>query len=271
VLDRGFLLGDGVYEVIPVYAGKLFRLQQHLERLQHSLDGIRFDNPHTAAEWDVILNELVARNTAGAGSDQSLYLQVTRGVAPRRDHAFPNTSTPTVFAMSTALAPVDMKQLEQGIDVITLEDIRWKHCNIKAITLLANVLARQEALDSGAHDAILIRDGEANEGAASNLFIVSNGVIRTPPKGSKLLPGITRDLILELIQANQLPYEEATITETDLAQADEIWLTSSTKEILPVTSLNGQKVGNGKAGEQWRRMITIYQAFKQSLRAGQGH
>lgn len=273
VLDRGFLLGDGVYEVIPAYGGQLFRLPQHLERLQHSLDGIRIDNPYTMQQWTEILAELVQRNAGVAPQtpDQSVYLQVTRGVAPKRDHVFPRGITPTVFAMSTPLPGVDIEQLKQGVSAITLEDVRWQHCNIKAITLLANVLSRQQALDSGAQEAILIRDGKANEGAASNLFIVANGVLKTPPKGSKLLPGITRDLIIELARAHDIPAEESEISAEELAQAEEIWLTSSTKEILPVTRLDDQTIGDGRAGAHWRRMINLYQAFKESLRAGDSH
>jgi len=202
VLDRGFLLGDGIYEVIPVYSGKLFRLDQHLQRLDSSLKGVQITPPYSHEEWEKILTELVGRTE---GDDQSVYLQITRGVAPIRDHQFPENITPTVFAMSNPFSLPSSALLEKGISVITLEDIRWKHCNIKAITLLAKVPSRQQALDEGAMDAILVRDGEAIEGAASNLFIVKDNTILTPPKSEKLLPGITRDLILELAQANNIP------------------------------------------------------------------
>lgn len=264
VLDRGFLLGDGIYEVIPVYAGNLFRLEQHLERLDQSIQGVKISPPYNHKEWEHILHALVERSH---GENQSVYLQVTRGVAPKRDHAFPKNTTPTVFAMSNPFSPPDSDLLEKGISVITLEDIRWKHCNIKAITLLANVLSRQQALDEGATDAILIRDGEAIEGAASNLFIVKNDVLITPPKSEKLLPGITRDLILELSQANDINFKETIITEKELENADEIWLSSSTKEILPVTHINNKTVGNGKPGSAWRRMLTIYHDYKRSLKS----
>ena len=196
------MLGDGIYEVIPVYSGKLFRLDQHLQRLDSSLKGVQITPPYSHEEWEKILTELVGRTE---GDDQSVYLQITRGVAPIRDHQFPENITPTVFAMSNPFSLPSSALLEKGISVITLEDIRWKHCNIKAITLLANVLSRQQALDEGAMDAILVRDGEAIEGAASNLFIVKDNTILTPPKSEKLLPGITRDLILELAQANNIP------------------------------------------------------------------
>lgn len=264
VLDRGFLFGDGVYEVIPVYGGNLFRLEQHLQRLDHSLAGVRIDNPMSRALWRDTLEELVQRNGDG---DQSLYFQVTRGAAPKRDHAFPANVLPTVFMMSTPLAPLPADMAQNGIAAVTLADIRWQKCDIKAITLLPNVLLRQEAIDKGAAEAILLRDGLAVEGAASNLFIVKDGAIITPPKGPQLLPGITRDLILELAAAHQVPHRETDITEADLRTADEIWLTSSTKEIMPVTRLDGQAVSGGKPGPVWAKMIGLYQDYKRTLSA----
>ncbi|MGB5337936.1 MAG: aminotransferase class IV, partial [Gammaproteobacteria bacterium] len=195
VLDRGFLFGDGVYEVIPVYAGRLFRLSHHLQRLDDSLEAVRIGNPLAQASWSELLDELITRNHGG---DQNIYLQVTRGVAARRDHAFPADTRPTVFAMSTpGDPPVDIPSVT-GIKAVTLPDIRWELCNIKAITLLPNVMLRQQAVDADTAEAILTRDGFATEGAASNLFIVSNGLLLTPPKSPALLPGITRDLVLEL-------------------------------------------------------------------------
>ncbi len=264
VLDRGFLFGDGVYEVIPVYGGNLFRLEQHLQRLDHSLAGVRIGNPMSRTLWRDTLDELVERN---GGGDQSIYFQVTRGAAPKRDHAFPANVLPTVFMMSTPLAPLPADLAQNGIAAITLADIRWQMCDIKAITLLPNVLLRQEALDKGAAEAILLRDGLAVEGAASNLFIVKDGAIITPPKGPQLLPGITRDLILELAAAHQVPHRETVITEAELRAADEIWLTSSTREILPVTRLDGQAVSGGKPGPVWARMIGLYQDYKRTLGA----
>lgn len=268
VLDRGFLFGDGVYEVIPVYGGRLFRLEQHLDRLDQSLAGIRLANPHTRPEWRQIIGQLVELQ---GGGDQSVYLQVTRGAAPKRDHAFPADVRATVFAMSSPLTPNPPEVAQQGVAAITLEDIRWKYCHIKAVTLLANVLLRQQALDGGAVESILIRDGEVTEGAASNVFIVRAGELLTPPKGPFLLPGITRDLILELAAANGIPHREAAITEADLASAAEIWVTSSTREILPVTTLNGVPVGNGKPGPQWTRMAALFQAYKECLRSGEAN
>lgn len=261
VLDRGFIFGDGVYEVIPAYHGCLFRLSEHLQRLQNSLDAIRITNPHSAQEWQTILNTLIDKNHGG---DLSVYLQVTRGVA-KRDHALPKDITPTVFAMANPLAPPDKTTLQNGVRAITGDDYRWVNCHIKAISLLPNVLLRQQAIDAGASETILLRNGEATEGAASNLFIVENNTLVTPPKGPFLLPGITRDLILELASQSHISWEESTISEQRLRNADEIWLTSSTKEILPVTYLDNQKVGNGTPGPMWHKMVDLFQAFKKSL------
>jgi D-alanine transaminase len=262
VMDRGFIFGDGVYEVIPVYGGRLFRLDQHLERLARSSAEIRLADPLSPAEWRRCLREVVSRNGHG---DQSVYVQITRGAAPR-DHAFPKDVQPTVFIFSSPLKPLPAELAEHGVAAITLEDIRWQRCDIKAITLLANILLRQQAIDQGAVEAILVRDGLANEGAASNLFIVRNGTLVTPPKGPYLLPGITRDLILELAAAQDMPHREASISVADLESAEEVWLTSSTREILPVTKLDGRRVGNGKPGLLWRRMMAVYQDYKQSVR-----
>jgi D-alanine transaminase len=265
VLDRGFIFGDGVYEVIPVYGGQLFRLNQHLQRLDHSLAGIRLDNPLPYDQWNSILEELVERNATEEYGDQSVYLQVTRGVA-KRDHAFPKGVAPTVFAMSNPLAPLPASLATEGVAAITLDDIRWRYCNIKAITLLPNILLRQQALDANAAEAILISDGEVTEGAASNLFIVKDNLLITPPKGPRLLPGITRDLILELAETHGIAYREGAIRENELREADEVWLTSSTKEILPVTRLDGKAVSGDKPGPMWARVISLYQDYKRALR-----
>ncbi|WP_455211726.1 D-amino acid aminotransferase [Kaarinaea lacus] len=264
VLDRGFIFGDGVYEVIPAYGKRPFRLQGHLERLQNSLDGVRISNPHSHDEWQYLVQKVIDANE---GEDQSVYLQITRGAA-KRDHAFPSDAKPTVLIMSSPLSGANAELLKSGVAAITTEDIRWIYCHIKAICLLPNVLLRQKAIDAQSAEAILIRDGLATEGAASNLFIVHDGIIRTPPKGPLLLPGITRDLVIELAAENHIPYEEANILEADLTRADEIWLTSSTKEILAVTRLNDQTVGNGKPGPMWERMYGLYQQYKQRLREG---
>ncbi len=262
VLDRGFIFGDGVYEVIPVFGGHPFRLDEHLQRLENSLSEVRIPSPHTRGEWTTLIRNLIDAN---GGGDQSLYLQVTRGPAAR-DHALPENPAPTVFAMSNPLRPPAPEVLEQGIEAITLDDIRWSRCHIKAISLLPNILLRQTALDAGATEAILIRDGQATEGAASNLFAVLDGELRTPPKGPRLLPGITRDVILELAAANGIPHRETDIRAEDLPRASEIWVTSSTREILPVTTLDGKTVGNGRPGPVFRRMYDLYQANKAKLR-----
>lgn len=264
VLDRGFIFGDGVYEVIPVYGAKTFRLREHLQRLQNSLDNIRLPNPHTLDQWQNIIDTLVEKNNGG---DLSLYLQVTRGVA-QRDHAIPESVTPTVFCMCNPIFPVSDQIRRQGVAAITVEDIRWQYCHIKAIALLPNILLRQQAIDSGAMEAILIRDGKVTEGAASNIFAVINGTLCTPAKGPQLLPGITRDLVMELAHDHNMSCEEREIDASELVQAQEIWLTSSTKEILPVTKLDDEPVGSGKPGAMWTQMIELYQEHKKTL--GQG-
>ena len=266
VMDRGFLFGDGVYEVIPVYGGRLFRLEHHLKRLQNSLDAIRINNPLGPAEWHSMLSELVEHND---GDDQAVYLQVTRGVAEKRDHAFPANVVPTLFAMSTPMAEsIDIDAIP-GVTAVTLEDIRWDLCNVKAITLLPNVLLRQLAIDGGGNEAILIKNGLAIEGAASNVFIVSNGLLITPPNGTSLLPGLTRDLVIELAANHAIPFREADITEEQLLNAGEIWLTSSTREISPVIQLNDRVINAGKPGPLWRRMIRLYQDYKTAIRKGE--
>ncbi|HEC16517.1 MAG TPA: D-amino acid aminotransferase [Sedimenticola sp.] len=262
-MDRGFLFGDSVYEVIPAYGGRLFRLPQHLHRLEQSLHAIHMQNPMSRQNWETILGALAAQHP---GTDQSIYLQVTRGVAGARDHAIPAGLEPTIFAMSSPLPAPDPGIPARGIAAITLDDIRWRLCNIKATTLLPNVLLRQEAGERGALEAILIRDGLAVEGAASNLFIVDDGQLITPPKGEHLLPGITRDLVLELAAEAEIPYCEANITAERLDEADEIWLTSSTREIMPVTHLDDRPINNGRPGPLWRRMNELFQAYKEELR-----
>ena len=262
VLDRGFIFGDGVYEVIPAYGSKALRFKHHMQRLQNSLDAVRITNPLSNEKWQEIINKLIA---ATDSLDQSVYLHITRGVASR-DHQFPDGTKPTVFVMSSALYPVDSKLLDKGIAAITLDDIRWQYCNIKAIALLPNILLRQQAVDKDAKEAILIRDGFMTEGAASNVFIVKDGTIKTPPKNNQLLPGITRDLVVELAKNHKMPIQETAISEEEFLAADEIWLTSSTKEILPVTLINNQQVGKGKPGPVWQNMFSKYQDYKESLR-----
>ena len=260
-LDRGFIFADGVYEVIPVFHGRLFRLEDHLQRLDLSLAGIKIKQPFNHGQWKEILTELVDKN---GGGNLSLYLQVTRGVAPR-DHAFPIDTPPTIFAMVTALKPLSPEIVRHGVAAVTLEDIRWKFCNIKSIALLPNILLRQQAIENGATEAILIREGKVTEGAASNVFIVTANRLITPPKGPGLLPGITRDLVLELAKNHDIAVQEAEISLFDLQNADEIWLTSSTREIIPVTSLDGKPVKSGIPGPLWIRVSQIYQQYKQDI------
>jgi len=257
VLDRGFTFGDGVYEVVPAYAKKLFRLHHHLQRLNDSLSAIRIKNPLTAKQWQQSIEQLIHNNSY---IDQSVYLQVTRGVAPR-DHSFPHKENPTVFMMTSPQEKPSSEISITGISAITLNDNRWKNCHIKSISLLPNVLLRQQALDKGAKEAILIRDGYATEGAASNLFIVENDCLVTPPKGPLLLPGITRDLIVEIAKQKDICLKEKNISETDLLNAQEVWVTSSTKEIAPVTKLNDKVIADGKPGAHWHKMMQAYQSL----------
>lgn len=258
VLDRGFIFGDGVYEVIPAYSRKPFRLAKHLNRLQHSLDGIRLQNPFSNDDWKNLLEQLIAKNE---GEDQYLYLHITRGVA-KRDHAFPANVPPTVFIMSNPLLPPPAELLVSGASAITANDNRWIRCDVKAISLLPNVLLRQLAVDVDAIETILIRDGFLTEGAASNIFVVKDKVLLAPPKSHLMLPGITYDVVLELAAANQITHEIREISETEIRTADEILLTSSTKEIMPITYLDGKPVGNGKPGDMFIQLHALYQQYK---------
>lgn len=260
-MDRGFLFGDGIYEVIPVYAGKLFRLTQHLERLRYSLNSIKLSITQTDFEIKTILEKLLIQDA----NEQAVYLQITRGPAATRDFYFPAQIQPTFFAYAMPVTIPNYETLATGFKVVTVPDIRWQHCDVKAITLLANVLMREQAKTLGGSEAILINGNEAVEGSSSNLFIVSAGKIITPPLNTKILGGITRDLILELAQKNQIPYEERPILKAELFSADEIWLTSSTKEIWPIINCDDQIIADGKPGKLWQQMIRLYQDYKLSL------
>jgi len=264
VFDRGFIFGDGVYEVIPVFGGRLFRLPHHLARLEASLAAIQLRNPLSFQEWNSIFTQLMAEHGT---SDQSIYLQITRGVAPR-DHAFPPNPVPTVFAYSQPLKYPPVEQLTQGVTAVTTDDIRWQRCDIKAIALLANALLRQQAIEQGAVEAILVRDGVVTEGAASNIFVVSGDRLVTPPKGPYILPGITRDLVVEIARANKIACDEKSISIEALRSADEVWLTSSTKEILPITRIDGRPVGAGNPGPMHARMFALYKQYKQAFVQG---
>jgi D-alanine transaminase len=263
VLDRGFIFGDGVYEVIPVYSRRAFRLAEHLRRLQHSLDGIRLDNPHSETEWAGLFEQLIARNV---GEDQYLYLHITRGVA-RRDHAFPRPPVaPTVFMMSSPLPAPPAELLQSGVCAVTAADNRWLRCDIKSIALLPNVLLRQQAVDAGCAETILIRDDSfMTEGAASNIFVVKDGALLAPPKDNLMLPGITYDVVLEIAAANGIPHEVRRVTRQEVFGADELLLTSSTKEVLAITRLDGKPVGSGSPGPMFSRLHRLYQDFKQNV------
>ena len=264
VLDRGFIFGDGVYEVIPVYDRRPFRLAHHLARLQASLDGIRLANPHTEAAWAALMAPIVEQ---AEWDDQGVYLQVTRGPAPR-DHAFPKAVEPTVFIMAMPLLPPPEDVVTNGVAAITAPDNRWLRCDLKTTSLLANVLLRQASVDAGCAETILIRDGLLTEGSASSIFIVRDGVIQAPPHSNLVLPGITYDVVLELAAQAGLAIEVHAIPEAELRCADEIWLTSSTKEITAVTRLDDRPVGDGKPGPLFRRMHAAYQTYKHQVMRG---
>ncbi|MFW6380222.1 MAG: D-amino acid aminotransferase [Halorhodospira sp.] len=262
-LDRGFLFGDGVYELIPYYAGIPFRLQAHLHRLQRSLAAVRIPDPLGEAGWTEALEWVCAAN---GGGDQALYIQVTRGSPPQRAHEFPSQGEPTVFVMSSPLPPPG--RFDAGVTAITREDPRWARCDIKAVALLPNVLLRQEAVDDGAAEAILHRSGELTEGAASTVFLVREGELVTPALHPGLLPGVTREVVLELAAAHGLPASERPITLAELRAADEIWLSSSSKEVIPVTRLDGMPVGDGQPGPAYRAMRGWFAELRQEVAHG---
>jgi len=266
VLDRGFLFGDGVYEVIPVFGLKPLRVDGHLERLRHSLSRISLDNPFDDDAWKQRFDQLLEKNP---GEDRAIYLQITRGAHSVRDLKIQPENCPTVFMMVLQVGAVDLGEMEKGIETITMEDFRWHACDIKSISLVANVMLKEQATQSGAFDAVLLRDGFVTEGTASNFFMVKNNVLSTPPTDQHLLSGITRDLVLELARKNDIVCEVRKIAESELASADEIWLTSSTREIVPVVKLNGNDVADAKAGPMWKKMINLYQQYKQVLRQTQ--
>lgn len=264
VLDRGFIFGDGVYEVIPVYGRRPFRVQEHLHRLQYSLDQIRLASPYPDTRWRELIGELIA---SCPHTDQSVYLQVTRGVA-KRDHAFPKSVTPTVFMMANALSTPSAEAVANGVSAITAMDNRWLRCDIKSIALLGNVLMRQLAVEAGANETILIRDGWLTEGSASNVLVVRAGAILTPPKSNLILPGTTCDVVLELAARAGMAVDVRPVSEAELRGADEVWLTSATREVLAVIRLDGTPVGSAIPGPIFRRMHALFRAFKLELASG---
>ena len=261
VLDRGFIFGDGVYEYVPVYSRKPFRVREHLSRLQASLDSIRLANPLDEAGWAQRIHTLI---TAQDFDDQALYIQITRGVAPR-DAAFPANTPPTVFMMASPLVPPPATLKASGVGAVTAVDNRWLRCDIKSVSLLANVLLRQQSVDANCAETILLRDGYLTEGSASNIFVVQAGVVLAPPKSNLMLSGITYDLVLELATQHGLPHAVRPISEAELRSADELWMTSSSKEVLPIVRLDGKAVGEGKPGPMALRMDALYQQYKMDV------
>jgi D-alanine transaminase len=258
VLDRGFIYGDGVYEVVPVYGREPFRMPQHLARLRHSLDGVGMTHPMSDAAWTDLLRALVAKQPF---ADQAVYFQVTRGVA-KRDHAFPKGVPPTVFMMSNPLTLPSREQVERGVAVVTAEDNRWQRCDLKTTSLLGNVLMRQLAVNEGAVETVMFRDGMLTEASASNVLAVIDGVIVAPPKDHLILPGITYDATLELAQAAGVPLVVRPVRRDEALAAAELWLSSSTKEVLAITTVDGKPFGSGKPGPVFRRVWEAFQAAK---------
>ncbi len=263
VLDRGFIFGDGIYEVIPVYNREPFRLTAHLQRLQACLEGVRMANPHSDAQWESLFREVIKRNPH---EDQALYLQVTRGLA-KRDHAFPPAVSPTVFVMSNKLGVPTVEAVSHGVSALTLADNRWLRCDIKSTSLLPNILLRQAAVDAGCAEAVMVRDGFLTEGAASNIFVVKNGVLFSPPKSHLILPGITYDVVLDLARKGGIPVEVRAVSEAELRSADEVWLSSSTREVLAITTLDGKSVGSGKPGDRFKQLHALFQESKRPVLA----
>ena len=257
VLDRGFIYGDGVYEVVPVYARKPFRMPQHLARLARTLDGVRLADPHPGG-WPALIGELIERQPF---ADQAVYLQVTRGVA-KRDHAFPQGVSPTVFMMSNPLALPSRDQVEHGAAVVTADDNRWLRCDLKTTSLIGNVLMRQYAADHEAVETVMFRDGFLTEASASNVLVVRNATVIAPPKDNLILPGITYDATLEIAQAAGVPLEVRPVAREEAMSADEMWLSSSSKEVLAVTRVDGKPFGGGEPGPVFRRVYDAFQARK---------
>jgi len=257
-MDRGFLFGDGVYEVIPVYNGKIFRLTEHLHRLKNSLDSIQITNPYSDDEWLAILIKL---SSFSSESDQSLYLQITRGADTQRKHNF-NTLTPTVYIEANPLIPKTKAQLEAGFSALTREDIRWHRCDIKSTSLLANILYAQEAKQRQVEEMILSRNNEITEGATSNVFILKDNTLFTHPTGANILSGITRDLVIGSAKACKLDIQETPFSLGDIHQADGLWISSSTREIMPITLLDDQPINQGIIHPAWSCVYEQYQLLK---------
>jgi D-alanine transaminase len=265
VEDRGFLFGDGVYEYLPVYSRRPFRLAEHLARLKASLAALSIINPHDDARWGEIIRQVIAANP---WDDQGVYVQITRGVAPR-NHAYPKDIKPTVYVCASALTTPSRVQIDHGVIAVTHEDFRWLRCDIKTTALLASCMLREFAVQQGAVEAILLRDGFLTEASASNVMIVKDGTVLAPPKSRLMLAGITYDVVLELMGKSGVPHAVRRVTEAELRSADEVWLTSSSKEVLAVSRLDDKPVGNGPAagrpGPVFRRVHALYQEYKMTV------
>lgn len=257
-LDRSFLFGDGVYEVIPVYGGRLFRATAHLDRLARSAAALRLANPHTHEGWLQHVRELVQAN---GGGRQYVYLQLSRGADAGRSHAPLPHLTPTVFAFCSPWPEADAATLARGFGCITAADNRWGRCDIKSVALLGNILLKQLAVDAGVTEAILLRDGLLTEGSASAVHVVIDGVVVTPPHSEAILPGTSRAVMEELADQLGMARRDAPVSEAQLRSAQEIWLSSATREVQPVTCLDGQPVGNGRPGPLWQRIHGAWQAL----------
>jgi D-alanine transaminase len=261
-LDRGFLYADAVYEVMPVYGGRPFRFAAHTERLARSLAGICMEDPHTPAEWRAIIAALISRN---GGGDQYVYWQVTRGAQLGRTHAPLPHIARTVFAFCAPWPPPPADLLEKGISCVTAADTRWARCDIKSTALLANVLLRQLSVDAAASETILLRDGELTEASASAVHVVLGGEVLMPPNSHRILPGTTRSAVEELATRAAIPWRVQPVSEAQLRAADEVWVSAATREVQPVTSLDGHPIGSGRPGPLWRRTYEQLQRYKQEL------
>lgn len=261
VLDRGFIFGDGIYEVIPLYNGKPFRGAQHLARLSRSLASIGIPNPYSETEWLAQIDGVVKANGL---ADQMIYMQVTRGVA-KRAHAFPKDVTPTVLIMTNPMALPPASAVQQGVACVTMEDRRWLNCQIKSTSLLGNVLAAQVAAEAGVTEAIQFRDGYLTEASSSNVWIVKQGRVAAPPKDNLILEGIRYGLMEELCEAMDISIEARRITRDEVFAADEVMISSASKELLPVVTIDGKTIGNGQPGPVFQRLFAAYQAAKAAL------
>lgn len=266
IMDRGFLFSDSVYEVIPVFSGKMLGFHEHMQRLDRSLEAIEMKPIFDSEKWLDIFKSLLEKNHI-TNQTCAIYLQITRGADAVRAHAIPENLAPTVVAFLSALKSVSPEQCRQGFSAITHDDLRRRSCYIKGTALLPNVLAYTKASRAGAAEAILIRDNFALEGTSSNLFIAKNGLIITPPITETILAGVTRALVLRLAKENQLQIEEKPIPKNELFNADEIWMTGSGKEICPITTLDGKAVGNGQVGPICKKIIELYNEYKTSERS----